>query len=136
MSLYAARDGRIWIGTHGGGANVLDPSSGKVVQLPFESSDTGAVSSRNVTAFAEDPSGNMWIATDGGGLDLADSTGHVLRVFRHVDEDATSLPGNSVYGVTVDPSGRVWAATDRGLARVLGSSARPRGHPFRDLWTR
>jgi diguanylate cyclase (GGDEF)-like protein len=125
MSLYAARDGRIWIGTHGGGANVLDPSSGKVVQLPFESSVTGAVSSRNVTAFAEEPSGNMWLATDGGGLDLADSTGHVLRVFRHVDEDATSLPGSTVYGVTVDPSGRVWAATDRGLARVLGSSAHP-----------
>ncbi len=125
MSLYAARDGRIWIGTHGGGANVLDPSSGKVVQLPFESGDSGAVSSRNVTAFAEEASGNMWLATDGEGLDLADSSGHVLRVFRHVDEDAMSLPGNNVYGVTVDPSGQVWVATNRGLARVLGRSAHP-----------
>ncbi len=130
MSLYAARDGRIWIGTHGGGANVLDPRSGKVVQLPFESSDTGAVSSRNVSGFAEEPSGNLWIATDGGGLDLADSAGHVLRVFRHVDQDPTSLPGNTVLGVTVDRSGRVWAATNRGLARVLGSSARPEGIHF------
>lgn len=130
MSLFAARDGRVWIGTHGGGANVLDPSTGRVIQLPFESSDAGAVSSRNVTAFAQEPSGNMWIATDGGGLDLADSAGHVLRVFRHVDEDVTSLPGNSVYGVTVDSSSRIWAATDRGLARVLGSSTRPEGIRF------
>jgi diguanylate cyclase (GGDEF)-like protein len=124
MSLYAARDGRIWIGTHGGGANVLDPSSGKVVQLPFGSSE-GAVSSANVTAFAEEPSGSMWIATDGGGLDLADSTGHVRRVFRHRDEEAASLPGNTVYSVAVDPSGQVWVATVAGLARVVGSSARP-----------
>ena len=131
MSLFAARDGRIWIGTHGGGANVLDPSSGKVVQLPFESSNTAAVRlTYNVTGFAEDPAGSMWIATEGGGLDLADSTGRVLRVFRHVAEDATSLPGNTVYGVTVDQSGRVWAATSRGLARVLGSPTRPEAIHF------
>jgi diguanylate cyclase (GGDEF)-like protein len=130
MSLYAARDGRIWIGTHGGGANVLDPQSGKVVQLPFTLDDIGAVSSRNVTGFAEDSSGAMWIATDGGGLDLADSAGHVLRAFRHVDRDPTSLPSNTVFSVTVDRSGRVWAATNRGLALVIGSTARPEGIHF------
>ena len=125
MSLYAARDGRIWIGTHGGGANVLDPKTGGVLQLPFESTVPGAVSSRNVSAFAEEPSGNLWLATDGGGLDLANSVGHVLKVFRHVDHDATSLPSNSVYGVSIDTHGQMWVATDRGLARMLGSSAQP-----------
>jgi diguanylate cyclase (GGDEF)-like protein len=130
MSLYAARDGRIWIGTHGGGANVLDPSSGRIVQLPFETSDTGAVSSGNVTAFAEESSGDMWLATDGGGLDLADPSGHVRRVFRHVEKDEMSLPGDTVWGVTVDPSGRVWAATNRGLSRIHGSSAHPDGIRF------
>jgi diguanylate cyclase (GGDEF)-like protein len=130
MSLYAARDGRIWIGTHGGGANVLDPKTGSVLQLPFESTLPGAVSSRNVSAFAEEPSGNLWLATDGGGLDLANSLGHVLKVFRHVDHDATSLPSNSVYGVSVDTRGQLWVATDRGLARMLGSSAQPDGIRF------
>jgi diguanylate cyclase (GGDEF)-like protein len=130
MSLYAARDGRIWIGTHGGGANVLDPKTGSVLQLPFESTLPGAVSSRNVSAFAEEPSGNFWLATDGGGLDLANSVGHVLKVFRHVDHDATSLPSNSVYGVSVDTHGQLWVATDRGLTRMVGSSAQPDGIRF------
>jgi diguanylate cyclase (GGDEF)-like protein len=130
MSLYAARDGRIWIGTHGGGANVLDPKTGSVLQLPFESTLPGALSSRNVSAFAEEPSGNFWLATDGGGLDLANSVGQVLKVFRHVDHDATSLPSNSVYGVSVDRHGQLWVATDRGLARMLGSSAQPDGIRF------
>lgn len=125
MSLYAARDGRIWVGTHGGGANVLDPKSGRVVQLPFESTLPGAVSSRNITAFAEEQSGNLWLATDGGGLDLANSAGQVLRVFKHADHDAASLPSNSVYGITIDSRGGVWVATDRGLAHLRGSSAHP-----------
>jgi diguanylate cyclase (GGDEF)-like protein len=125
MTLHAARDGRIWIGTHGGGANVLDPRTGRVLQLPFESTIPGAVSSRNVSAYTEEPSGNLWLATDGGGLDLANSAGHVLKVFQHVDHDAASLPSNSVYGVNIDARGQVWVATDRGLARVRGSSAHP-----------
>jgi diguanylate cyclase (GGDEF)-like protein len=130
MSLYAARDGRIWIGTHGGGANVLDPKTGSVLQLPFEATLPGALSSRNVSAFAEEASGNFWLATDGGGLDLANSVGQVLKVFRHVDHDATSLPSDSVYGVSVDRHGQLWVATDRGLARMLGSSAQPDGIRF------
>ena len=125
MSIHAARDGRIWIGTHGGGANVLDPKTGRVVQLPFESAALGAVTSRNVSAFAEEQSGNLWLATDGGGLDLANSAGQVLKSFRHIDDAPTSLPSNSVYGVTIDTRGQVWVATDRGLARALGSSAHP-----------
>jgi diguanylate cyclase (GGDEF)-like protein len=83
------------------------------------------VSSRNVSAFAEEPSGNLWLATDGGGLDLANAAGHVLKVFRHVDQDAASLPSNSVYGVNIDTHGQLWVATDRGVARMLGSSAQP-----------
>jgi diguanylate cyclase (GGDEF)-like protein len=133
MSLYAAHDGRIWIGTHGGGANVLDPKTGRVLQLPFESASPGAVSSPNVSAFAEEPSGNFWLATDGGGLDLANSVGQVVRVFRHVDHDAASLPSNSVYALSIDTRGQLWVATDRGLARMLGSSAQPDGIRFENF---
>ena len=33
--LRGAHDGQIWIGTHGGGANVLDPATGLIRQLPY-----------------------------------------------------------------------------------------------------
>src|SRR5581483_4426248 len=77
MSVYAGPDGRIWIGTHGGGANVLDPKTGRIHQLPFESAAVGALSSRNVAGIIADAAGNVWLATDGGGLDLADASGYV-----------------------------------------------------------
>ncbi len=78
MSIFEARDGMIWLGTFGGGANVLDPASGLIRQLPFGGSQPGAISGANVSAIAEDAQGNLWIATDGQGLDLArpDGTRH------------------------------------------------------------
>ena len=125
MSVYAGPDGRIWIGTHGGGANVLDPKTNRIHQLPFESAAAGALSSRNVTSIIADGAGNVWFATDGGGLDLADASGHVQRVFRHHEGDPASIPSDALNGITLDRKDRLWIATDRGLAVLYGSTALP-----------
>src|SRR2546430_17083655 len=84
-TLFEARNGAIWVGTHGGGANVLDPASGRIRQLPYGSNVPGALSSPHVTAIAQDSRGNLWMGTDGGGLDLARPEGTGLKVFRHED---------------------------------------------------
>ena len=122
MSVYAGPDGRIWIGTHGGGANVLDPRTGLIHQLPFASGAAGALSSPNVTSIVADASGNVWLATDGGGLDLADASGAVRSVFRHREGDLVSIPSDALNGITLDAKGRLWIATDRGLALLSGST--------------
>ena len=125
MTIYEALDGRIWIGTHGGGANVLDPVSGLITQLPYDSSK-GAVSAANVTAFAEDRAGGVWIGTQGGGVDLARADGSVVRVFRHDEAEPGSLSSNTVFAINVDDEGRVWIATEAGgLELVHGTSAAP-----------
>src|SRR5258708_19367988 len=80
MTIFESRRGQIWVGTHGGGANVLDPASGLIRQLPYEASRPGALSAANVSAIAEDPQGNLWFGTDGGGLDLARPDGPLLRL--------------------------------------------------------
>src|SRR6185437_14048278 len=125
MSVYAGPDGRIWIGTHGGGANVLDPKTNRIHQLPFESAAAGALSSRNVTSIIADGAGNVWFVTDGGGLDLADASGHLQRVFRHHEGDPASIPSDALNGITLDRKDRLWIATDRGLAVLYGSTALP-----------
>ena len=112
MTIFEARSGEIWIGTHGGGANILDPASRGVRQLPY-GSQPGAVSSPHVTAIAEDAHGNVWMGTDGGGLDLARADGTVVKVFRHDANDLTSLPANTVYALAVDAHDRLWVATRR-----------------------
>jgi signal transduction histidine kinase/CheY-like chemotaxis protein/sugar lactone lactonase YvrE/HPt (histidine-containing phosphotransfer) domain-containing protein len=120
MTILEARDGRIWIGTYGGGANVFDPATSTIRQLPYASG------SENVSAIAEDAQGNFWIGTDGGGLSLARSNGTVVKTFRHDPNDARSFPVNTVYAIAIDASGQVWVATDGGgLVRVIGSAAQP-----------
>ncbi|HEV7610517.1 MAG TPA: two-component regulator propeller domain-containing protein [Steroidobacteraceae bacterium] len=134
MTIYEAKDGRIWFGTHGGGANVLDVGTGLIRQLPFESMARGATSGRNVTSFAEDRNGNMWMGTDGGGLNLARPDGLVFKVFRHDPDNERSLSANTVYGITVDNDGRLWIATEGGgLDLVVGSSAAPDAIRFNNI---
>jgi signal transduction histidine kinase/ligand-binding sensor domain-containing protein/CheY-like chemotaxis protein/HPt (histidine-containing phosphotransfer) domain-containing protein len=126
MTIFEARDGRIWLGMHEGGANVLDPATGLILQLPFGVAVPGAISAESVTAIAEDPQGNIWMGTDGGGLNLARADGTVVKVFRHDPNDRASIPSNTVYALAVDGDGQIWMGTDGGgLARVVGSGAAP-----------
>src|SRR5256886_14978233 len=81
-TLFEARNGAIWVGTHGGGANVLDPASGRIRQLPYGSNVPGALSSPHVTAIAQDSRGNLWMGTDGGGLDLRSEERRVGKEWR------------------------------------------------------
>jgi signal transduction histidine kinase/ligand-binding sensor domain-containing protein/CheY-like chemotaxis protein/HPt (histidine-containing phosphotransfer) domain-containing protein len=124
MTIVESHSGRIWLGLYNGGANVLEPASGLIRQLPFGSAAAGAISAVSVSAIAEDLQGNMWLGTDGGGLDLARPDGTVIKVFRHDAHDPASLPSNTIYAIAVDGAGGVWIATDGGgIARVIGSSA-------------
>jgi signal transduction histidine kinase/ligand-binding sensor domain-containing protein/CheY-like chemotaxis protein/HPt (histidine-containing phosphotransfer) domain-containing protein len=134
MTIFESRDGRIWLGIHDGGANVLDPATGSIRQLPYSADASGAISAASVTAFAEDSQGNMWIGTDDGGLDLARKDGTVVKVFRHNPADPSSLPSNTIYALEVDAQGRIWVATDSaGLARVVGSAAAPDAIRFKAI---
>jgi signal transduction histidine kinase/ligand-binding sensor domain-containing protein/CheY-like chemotaxis protein/HPt (histidine-containing phosphotransfer) domain-containing protein len=134
MTLYEARNGQIWIGTFGKGANVLDPATGVIRQLPYGNDVMGGVSGANVTAIVEDARGYFWLGTDGGGLNLARPDGSVIQVFRHDAHDATSLPANSIYALTVTADGTVWATTDGGgLVRIDGDPASPADIRFRAL---
>ena len=131
MTIFEARDGQVWVGTWGGGVNIVDPTTGLVRQLPYGSA-AGAVSADSVTAFAQDSQGNIWIGTNGGGLDLARPDGTVIKVFRHDPHDPSSLPANTVYDLAVDSHDRVWIGTSGGgLALASGTGAQLRPIRFR-----
>jgi signal transduction histidine kinase/CheY-like chemotaxis protein/HPt (histidine-containing phosphotransfer) domain-containing protein len=125
-AIYETKNGLLWIGTHGGGADILDPGSGIVRQLPMRPGSLGATTSENITSFIEDAAGNIWMGTENGGLDVADAQGFVLRSYRHDLANPDSLSSNIVYALERDASGQIWAATDGGgLDAVIGSSLRP-----------
>jgi ligand-binding sensor domain-containing protein len=123
MTIFETRTGQLWIGTHGGGVNILDPLTGLVRQVPF---GAGAISAASVSAIAEDRNGNLWIGTDGGGLDLVRADGTVVKVFRHDPDNPATLSANMVYAVAIDAQDQIWVGTDGGgLVRVVGSASSP-----------
>ena len=126
MTIFESHRGEIWLGTHGGGANILDPVSGVIRQLPVDAKAPGAVSGADVSAIAEDAQGNIWLGTDGEGLDLARADGTVIKVFRNDPKDPGSIPSNTIFAIAADGAGQLWIATAQGgIARIEGSAANP-----------
>lgn len=63
------RNGRIWLGTDGGGINVLDPATGDITVLPHRSGDSNSLPDNSVRCLCMDDAGNnIWAGTVKGGL--------------------------------------------------------------------
>lgn len=62
LSIHLAENGNIWIGTFGGGLNVLDEKSG---EIKIVNSKTG-LTNDNITGILEDEDENIWVSTYNG----------------------------------------------------------------------
>jgi len=71
MTIFESRRGQIWVGTHGGGANVLDPATGLYPPTPLRWFHTGRDQRGQRQCNRRRPAGQSVVRTDGGGLDLA-----------------------------------------------------------------
>lgn len=115
VSLLADRQGRLWIGTWGGGLVRLE--GGKFTRFSSEDGLPGDL----VSALFEDRQGRLWVGTDGAGLARAEagnsSNPEMGKPQRFVAEPSRGALGNSIRDITDDDSG-LWVATEAGLARL------------------
>src|SRR5262249_36415888 len=81
-TLYAARDGRLWVGTFSSGLAVYDPATETFTRYQHDPERPGSLAHDRVEAVAEDRSGRIWIATYGG-LDRLDSGSGQIEHFKH-----------------------------------------------------
>ena len=111
-------NGKLAVGTYGGGLSLLDEKSGKweTFNIPDGLGD----------AFVYDvlktKSGDVWIATWSGvnrvrGGDLRDRSKWELHT---VESTKGGLPNDWVYGLAEGKDGVMWLATEGGLARFAG----------------
>jgi ligand-binding sensor domain-containing protein/signal transduction histidine kinase len=109
--------GRLWIGTRGHGAYVLELASGTVKAVD-ETDTVHALASESVYAVAEARPGEVWLGTYGQGIVAVNAGDGSTRRLRHDPSVANSLVNDSVWAILRDRSGLVWAATGRGLSRT------------------
>ncbi|MGI9176055.1 MAG: two-component regulator propeller domain-containing protein [Rhodothermales bacterium] len=139
-ALAEDQDGRIWIGTSGGLAYVIN--SGVVAQDPSavplcpqwadRSQGTFVLFGLAINDVAVDPANRLWVATNEG-VRLLEEAEEGWREVVHFTTENAPLVSDRVLAVTVDAqTGRVYFATDGGLLSYGGEALGP-AEAARDL---
>lgn len=109
--------GRLWIGTNGGGVNMFDPRT----QLFTRHFDPATPPRQRqiplngyIRAIHQDKHGNIWIASHGTGLAIYNPERKKSIL---LDKQSSNLPSNVVLSIHEDSKGNIWIGTDgAGLA--------------------
>jgi signal transduction histidine kinase/ligand-binding sensor domain-containing protein len=112
-ALYELQDGRLLVGTDGGGVNVWDPATEQFSYYGHDPADPNSLAHNSVYAFYEGPDeGVVWVGT-WNGLDRVERTTGTAT--HYTEKDGVS--GNAVFGILADSVGMLWLTTNRGLSR-------------------
>jgi ligand-binding sensor domain-containing protein len=111
-------DGRLWVGTYGGGLSLFDGNQWKNYNIPQGLADPF------VYGAAKAPNGDVWIATWSGANQIVGGHLDDPKAWRTytVKNTEGGLPNDWVYGVVVDPKGNIWLGTEGGLALYDGTT--------------
>jgi signal transduction histidine kinase/ligand-binding sensor domain-containing protein len=112
-AIYELEDGRLLVGTGGGGVNIWDPATGQFSYYGHNPADPNSLAHNSVYSFYEDSDENVgWIGTWNGldRVEVASGTAH-----HYTERDG--LSGNAVLGIVADSAGMLWLTTNRGLSR-------------------
>ena len=106
VSAFAEDGNSLWIGTEGGGLNLMDVSTGQI--MPFV--DKGKTPLSNVKSLVLDNDRRLWIATFREGLDMYDIRRGNMTHYRHDKNDKQSLLVNDMRKVVQEADSGLWIA--------------------------
>lgn len=113
LSLAEDTQGRLWVGTLGGGIRSIEARGGALQQTLHLTRQQG-LASNIIFALAVGPDGAIWAATEEGVSRIQEVNGSpVMTTFTALDD--LPLP---VRDVAVGANGAVWLATDGGIFQI------------------
>ena len=101
--LYSDSEGKLWIGTDGGGVNEMNPES---------KTTTNYLNGLRVISIYESFDGMMWFGTTEGLRSYNRKTGK-FETFTKVN----GLPSNAINSICEDNLGNIWISTDKGFSK-------------------
>ncbi len=107
--LYNGSGNNIWIGTGGGGINILNPKSGRITYMKNNPDDENSLSSNNISCIYQDLTGRFWIGTEDGGVNLYQN-----KSFKRYLVDRNnifSISSNNISSIVEDNEGNIWIGT-------------------------
>jgi len=118
--------GRIWVGTLGGGINLVTETGGKQSFLNYTNTfhHYPYTLGKLVRHLCEDNEGQLWVATNNGLLrfnpNLTNPADYLFETYRKIRGDRSSLGNNTVQYIYKEKNGQIWAGTfGGGLNKVI-----------------
>lgn len=110
----AERDNKIWIGTDGGGINILDPETHKIKILEHIPGNHYSLPVNSILSLYNDSNNNMWAGTIRSGLINIREVS--MKTYTEVQPgNNEGLSDNTVLSIFEDKEqGRIWIGTDGG----------------------
>ncbi|MDP5170062.1 MAG: response regulator [Bacteroidia bacterium] len=133
-SLFIDKAGILWMGTWGGGVNMLNLGQKKFYLLRNNPSNPEAgISGPFVRAVVEDSKRKqLWVGTRENGLTLYDQQTGRFEAFKHKQNDPSSLINDYIRSLALDQDDKLWVGTDRGLG-YLDLNTKKFHEPFQNF---
>ncbi len=115
--LIEDKESNIFIGTFGGGLNVLNRARTKIKRYYFDPNDFYCVSDNYIRSLFIDYIGNVWIGCNTAGLNKYSPYKYKFNIYRSNPFDKTSLKKNQTTAIYEDNDGVIWIGLREGLNR-------------------
>jgi signal transduction histidine kinase/ligand-binding sensor domain-containing protein/DNA-binding response OmpR family regulator len=112
-TLFLDKNHNLWVGTEGGGLDILNTGTGKFSYL-LPGQEKNSLSSESVAAVYEDGENRKWIGTLKGGVDILDPEKNRFTTITHNPLNPNSLINNFVSTFYEDAKGSLWIGSDGG----------------------
>lgn len=113
-NLMLDRNGKIWVGTWGGGANLYDPKTGEFKNFLYDNQRNDSISSNRIQSLFHDQEGSIWLGSYDRGLSRYVGNNRFEQL-EQVDDTDSSLSHNRIWDIEDYDNNSLWIATSFGL---------------------
>ncbi len=108
-SLEEDNDGNIWIGTYGGGVDILLKNTNQIINLVYNHTNPYSLSSNEVLSIYRDHSGIMWVGSNG--LDKYNSKKEKFTLYNFDPYSSEGLVYRHIHSIYEDEYGVLWVGS-------------------------
>ena len=109
-SVVTDSEGRLWVGTFGGGLSRLDAETGRFDTFVHNPDAPESLASNRVSSIFEDNAGRLWVGTSAG-LNLVDKDTGTATRYQSDSANPNNLRDNNITTIFQDRSGLMWFGT-------------------------
>ncbi len=128
-SILEAQNNEIWLGTFGGGIDIIDARhKRRSGHIAHDSAQHNSIGNDRIGALLRDRSGLIWVGSWGGGLSRQNPTHRAFRHFRYSNKADGVLSHPSVVRPLVLRNGEIWLGSNGNGIDVLNAQGKKIRH--------